>query len=156
MDDGKAPDLSPPSGDVAAADGWRPGNVYITERPPQLSPLGHARGPENRARIAETGEPGQERPHLSEQDFPPHAQREYWAKSGAAQRVAADKPFVYQRQPESPVSKGSLLRRLTGLALSKRQSSGEGQMPKHSGSTNNVGDSREEVDLPVFFGRSKR
>jgi len=65
-------------------------------------------------------------------------------------------PFVYQRQPESPASKGSLLRRLTGRALGRRQASGEGQLPKHSSSTNTSGDSREEVDLPVFFGRGKR
>jgi len=157
MDDGNGPDLRSPAGDAAAAEGWRPGNVYITERPPQLSPLGHVRGPENRARMAETGEPVAERPLPSVQDFPPHAQREYWAKSGAgAQRVAAQAPFVYQRQPESPASKGSLLRRLTGRALGRRQSSGEGQLPKHSSSTNTAGDSREEVDLPVFFGRGKR
>jgi hypothetical protein len=94
---------------------------------------------------------------LSVQDFPPHAQREYWAKArtGATQRMAADAPFVYQRHAESPANKGSLLRRLTGRALGRRQS-GEGQTPKHSSSTNSAGDSREEVDLPVFFGRSKR
>ncbi|HSR79997.1 MAG TPA: cell division protein FtsZ [Hyphomicrobiaceae bacterium] len=157
MDDGSGPDLGPPAGDPAAAEGWRPGSVYITERPPQLSPLGHARGPETRARIAETGEPVEQRPLPSVQDFPPHAQREYWAKSGAgAQRPAAEAPFVYQRQPESPPRKGSLLHRLTGRALGRRQSSGEGQLPKHSSSTNTARDSREEVDLPVFFGRGKR
>jgi len=189
MDVGTERELNPPAGDAAAAEGWRPGNVYITERPPALSPLGHARGPENRAaidaridpgidpridaridpridpridaRIDETGEPGKARPPLSVQDFPPHAQREYWAKSGAGaqrvatQRVAADAPFVYQRQSESPASKGSLLRRLTGRALGRRQS-GEDHLPKHSSSTNTSGDSREEVDLPVFFGRGKR
>jgi cell division protein FtsZ len=156
MDDGNGPDLSPPAGDAAAAEGWRSGNVYITERPPQLSPLGHARGPENRARSAESGEPV-ERRLPSVQDFPPHAQREYWAKSGAgAPRLAAEAPFVYHHQRESPSSKGSLLRRLAGRALGRRQSGGEGQLPKHSSSTNTARDSREEVDLPVFFGRGKR
>src|SRR5215468_2278559 len=33
MEDGNGP----PAGDAAAAEGFRPGNVYITERPPQLS-----------------------------------------------------------------------------------------------------------------------
>jgi cell division protein FtsZ len=156
MDDANAPALAPPAGDAAAEDGWRPGSVYITERPPQLSPLGHARGTENRARLPDAGEP-QERPQPSVQDFPAHAQREYWAKSGASgQRVPADPPFVYQHQPESPASKGSLLRRLTGRALGRRQSSIDGQLPKHSSSTNAAGDRREEVDLPVFFGRGKR
>ncbi len=162
MDDGHGLGLSPPAGpppgDAAAAEGFRPGNVYITERPPQLSPLGHARGPENSARSAETGAPAPERPKRpmpSVEDFPPHAQREYWAKSGA-RPVAAEAPFVYQRQTESPASKGSLLRRLTGRALGRRQPSDEGQLPKHSSSTNTALDSREEVDLPVFFGRGKR
>ena len=155
MDDGNGLGLSPPAGEAAAAEGWRPGNVYITERPPQLSPLGHARGPENRARSAETGAPVPERPMPSVEDFPPHAQREYWAKSGA-RPVAAEAPFVYQRHSESPANKGSLLRRLTGRALGRRQPSGDGQLPKHSSSTNTAVDSREEVDLPVFFGRGKR
>jgi cell division protein FtsZ len=155
MDDANGPPLGPPEGD-AMADSWHPGSVYITERPPQLSPLGHARGPENRARVADAGEP-KERPQPSVQDFPPHAQREYWAKSGAsAQRAPADAPFVYQRQPESPAGKGSLLRRLTGRALGRRQSSGEVQLPKHSSSTSAPSGSREQVDLPVFFGRGKR
>ncbi|HKD57317.1 MAG TPA: cell division protein FtsZ, partial [Hyphomicrobiaceae bacterium] len=151
MEDGNGP----PAGDAAAAEGFRPGNVYITERPPQLSPLGHARGHENRARSAETGAPVPERPMPRVEDFPPHAQREYWAKSGA-RPVAPEAPFVYQRETESPASKGSLLRRLTGRALGRRQPGGEGQLPKHSSSTNTALDSREEVDLPVFFGRSKR
>jgi cell division protein FtsZ len=151
MDDGIGSGLGPIGSDAAVQEGWRSGNVYITERPPQLSPLGHARGPENRARIAEVEEPAQERPGPSVQDFPPHAQREYWAKAGS-QRVAADAPFVYQQQPESPAGKGSLLRRLMG----RRQSGGEGPLPKHSGSTKAAIDSREEVDLPVFFGRGKR
>jgi cell division protein FtsZ len=156
MDDGSGPHIGSPAGDAAAAAGWRPGNVYITERTPQLSPLGHARGLENRARITEPGEPLEKRPIPSVQDFPPHAQREYWAKSGAGAQRVADAPFVYQRQPESPESKGSLLRRLTGRALGRRQGSGEGQLPKHSSNTNTSGDRREEVDLPVFFGRGKR
>jgi len=152
MDDGNGPGL-PPAGDAGAAEGFCPGNVYITERPPQLSPLGHARGHENRARSAETGAPVPERPMPRVEDFPPHAQREYWAKSGA-RPVAPEAPFVYQRETESPASKGSLLRRLTGRALGRQP--GEGQLPKHSSSTNTALDSREEVDLPVFFGRGKR
>jgi len=91
-------------------------------------------------------------------DFPPHAQREYWAKSGdGAQRgIPADAPFVYQRQPESPKLKTSLLRRLAGAGRVKREEGREAQLPKHSGSRNGAGGNEEQVDLPVFFGRGKR
>jgi len=146
------------SGNGAAADGWRaPGNVYITERPPQLSPLGHATRLENRA-STDDGQPLAEREHRpAGHDFPPHVQREYWAASGeGTQRRPTEAPFVYQRQPESPGAKGSLLRRLTGGALGRRQPSADGHLPKHSDSTKAAGGSREEVDLPVFFGRGKR
>src|SRR5262249_31158762 len=73
MDDGNGPRIGPHAGDAVAAAGWRPGNVYITERPPQLSPLGHARGPENRARITEAGRPplGTANPRAAEPLPPP-------------------------------------------------------------------------------------
>ena len=147
------------AGNGAAEDGWRaPGNVYITERPPQLSPLGHATRLENRASSTDDRQPLAERERRpTGHDFPPHAQREYWAASGeGAQRMATEAPFVYHRQPESPGAKGSLLRRLTGGALGRRQPSADAHLPKHSDSTKAAGGSREEVDLPVFFGRGKR
>jgi len=148
---------------MADEDAWRaPGNVYITEGPPQLSPLGHATREENRARGSEetpvnSGPEGPRHPTVN--DFPPHAQREYWAKTGetAQRNTPPEPPFVYQqRQPELPNAKTSLLRRLTGAALGKREGSREAQSPKHSGSRNGTGESDEQVDLPVFFGRGKR
>src|SRR6516165_6683116 len=147
------------AGNGAAEDGWRaPGNVYITERPPELSPLGHATRLENRASSTDDRQPLAERERRpTGHDFPPHAQREYWAASGeGAQRMATEAPYVYHRQPESPGAKGSLLRRLTGGALGRRQPSADAHLPKHSASTKAAGGSREEVDLPVFFGRGKR
>jgi cell division protein FtsZ len=141
---------------------WRArGSVYITEGPPQLSPLGHATRGGNRARSheeqpLELGQEGARSPTVN--DFPPHAQREYWAKTGeSAQRgTPPEPPFVYQRQPEATSPKTSLLRRLTGGALGKRSASREAQLPKHSGSRNDTRDNEEQVDLPVFFGRGKR
>jgi cell division protein FtsZ len=146
------------AGNMAGGEGWRaPGDVYITEGPPQLSPLGHA----NRARSSEEqplepGQMGTRSPTVN--DFPPHAQREYWAKTGeSAQRgTPPEPPYVYQRQPEAPRTKTSLLRRLTGGAIGKRDTGRDAQLPKHSGSRNGAGSSEEQVDLPVFFGRGKR
>jgi len=147
------------AGNGAAEDAWRaPGNVYITERAPQLSPLGHATRVENRANSTHDSQPlaeGARRPMMH--DAPPRAQREYWATSSeGAQRAPSGAPFVYQRQPESPGAKASLLRRLTGGALGRRQSRGNDHLPKHSDSAKATSGSREEVDLPVFFGRGKR
>jgi cell division protein FtsZ len=137
------------------------GSVYITEGPPQLSPLGHATRQENRARSADEQllEPGQEGTrHPTVNDFPPHAQRDYWAKAGegAQRNTPPEPPFVYQRQPESRTPKTSLLRRLAGAARGKRDEAHDAQLPKHSGSRNGADDNEEQVDLPVFFGRGKR
>ena len=133
------------------------GDVYITEGPPQLSPLGHATRGANRDRTMQqrNGESGKDgRRHPAVEDFPPHAQREYWAKTGDRGQgdVASDTPFVYQRQPDPPKQKTSLLRRLAGVARGKRDTQ------VHRQAVNNAPPvaSDEEVDLPVFFGRGKR
>jgi hypothetical protein len=89
------------------------------------------------------------------EDFSPHAQREYWAKTGEGEHRAT--PSVYQRQPESPAPKTSLLRRLAGVARGVREGSrNDDQLPKHSSNKSGTGDGAEQVDLPVFFGRNKR
>ena len=135
---------------------WRTsGNVYITEGPPQLSPLGHATREENRAR--NVGEPPLDPGHPALNDFPPHAQRGHRGKVGesAKRNTPPEPPFVYQRQPEAP-PKTSLLRRLAGVARGKRDGGRDVQLPKHSGSRNGAGGNEDQVDLPVFFGRGKR
>jgi cell division protein FtsZ len=156
------PGVGSTSGSGAADDGRRaPGNVYITEGPPQLSPLGHATREENRARSTEA-QPFEAAPdggrHPTVQDFPAHAQREYWAKAGDTAQHGAppEPPFVYQRQPESPKVKTSLLRRLTGVGPGKRDAERDAQLPKHSSSRGGATANEEQVDLPVFFGRGKR
>src|SRR5262249_27733731 len=91
----------------AAEDAWPPGNVYITERAPQLSPLGHAVRLEDQALSAPQGA-RQERPQSGPKSLFPQAQREPWAKSDAgAPRAPVQAPFVYQRQPEAAGSNGS-------------------------------------------------
>jgi cell division protein FtsZ len=138
----------------AGEDAWPAGNVYITERAPQLSPLGHAVRLEDQALSAAQGAHPQ-RPQSGS------VRREPWATPEAgAPKAPVQAPFVYQRQPEAPWTngspKGSLLRRLAGRALGRRQASATSQYPQHSSSTNAAPDSREQVDLPVFFGGGKR
>jgi len=152
----------PARDDANGEDGRRaPGDVYIHEGPPQLSSLSAATRAKNRARSAEEQESDLGwggRPVPAVDDFPPHAQREYWAKnSGSEHRTPPDPPFVYQRPPESPAPKASLLRRLAGVARGRRDGDQDGdQLPKHSNSRNGAGNGEEQVDLPVFFGRNKR
>jgi cell division protein FtsZ len=149
--------------DVASAEDGRrtPGEVYIQEGPPQLSSLAPATRGKNRASSAESqGLDPQRgaRPVPAVGDFPPHAQREYWAKASEREHRGAppDPPFVYQRQPESPAPKTSLLRRLAGAARGRREGGREDQLPKHSSNRTGAGEGEEQVDLPVFFGRGKR
>jgi cell division protein FtsZ len=135
-----------------------PGEVYIQEGPPQLSPLPPATWAKGRASDGASGAadaPRGGRPVPGVEDFPPHAQREYWAKSGESEPRAAppEPPYVYQRQPEPPPPKTSLLRRLTGAGRTAKEDT---PVVKHSGSRNGAGDGEQQVDLPVFFGRNKR
>jgi cell division protein FtsZ len=136
-----------------------PGEVYIQEGPPQLSPLPPTTWGRNRASASDAGaaEPvrtGRTVPGL--EDFPPHAQREYWAKSseGEARATPPEPPFVYQREPEVPPPKTSLLRRLTGVGRGGKEPA-PAVPPKHSNSKS-VSRDEQQVDLPVFFGRGKR
>ena len=139
-----------------------PGDVFIQEGPPQLPSLAPATRGKNRANSAESLGLDSQRGGRSVpgvEDFPPHAQREYWAKTGEGEHRATPPapPSVYQRQPESPAPKTSLLRRLAGVARGVREGGrDDDQLPKHSSNKSGAGDSAEQVDLPVFFGRNKR
>jgi cell division protein FtsZ len=138
-----------------------PGDVYIQEGPPQLSSLSPAARAKSPARGAEEQglDPGWSgRPVAGVDDFPPHAQREYWAKTEGEQRATPpEPPFVYQRQPESPQPKTSLLRRIAGVTRGRREEGRHDNPPaKHSTSRNGAAGDEEQVDLPVFFGRGKR
>jgi cell division protein FtsZ len=140
-----------------------PGDVYIQEGPPQLSSVAPATRGKNRvnsrAELQSLDPQRGARPVPGVEDFPAHAQREYWAKASEGEHRGAppEPPFVYQRQPESPAPKMSLLRRLAGAARGMREGGREdGQLPKHSSNRSGAGDGEEQVDLPVFFGRNKR
>jgi cell division protein FtsZ len=134
------------------------GRVYITEGPPQLAspaPTHGRDGASNGGDPYANGAPNG-RHHPNVEDFPPHAQREYWAKTGEGEPRPPTPPFVYQRQPEPPPRKTSLLRRLAGGGRNKREQDGGGQLQKHSHNRGDANATEEQVDLPVFFGRNKR
>jgi hypothetical protein len=91
-------------------------------------------------------------------DFPPVGQREYWAKSGdSAGRPARTEhdPFA-QQAAESPVPKASLLRRLTGGSLGRRDTPPASE-PRAEEANHRLTPqlAEDNVDLPVFFGRKK-
>jgi cell division protein FtsZ len=135
-----------------------PGDVFIQEGPPQLPSLAAATRGKARASGSDSPSPGG-RPAPGVEDFPPHAQREYWSKTGESEHRATppQPPFVYQRQPAPPAPRVSLLRRLAGVGLGSRESRRDhDQLPKHSKTKSGSGDNTEQVDLPVFFGRNKR
>ncbi|HZT49050.1 MAG TPA: cell division protein FtsZ [Hyphomicrobiaceae bacterium] len=145
---------------VGAGPRRAPGEVYITEGPPQLgsppasAPDGGAaaNGARGSADPYANGVPNG-RPHPGVEDFPPHAQREFWAKTGEGD---SRPPFVYQRQPEPAPSKPGFLRRLTGGGRNKRESGRDLQLQKHSRNRGDTKATEEQADLPVFFGRGKR
>jgi cell division protein FtsZ len=136
-----------------------PGDVYIEEGNPQLSSPPQmpwskrkATGPE--PKVAESTRGGRRAPAV--EDFPAHAQREYWAKSreGDQRAMPPEPPSVYRQQPAAPAPKTSLLRRLANVARGGRRE--DAQLSKQSGNKKDAGGSEEQVDLPVFFGRGKR
>ncbi len=88
---------------------------------------------------------GARRQHPSVEDFPPVAQREYWAKSETARRTSAP--------AEEPPRRPGLLERLTGRrpAVSNPESRLDRQGALKRGET-----SAEDTDAPVFFARGPR
>ncbi len=79
------------------------------------------------------------------EDFPPVAQREYWAKSDAARRAGAQQP--------SELRKPGLLERLTG----RRQSSAPSKLRfDRQGGGTQTDATDEDTDAPVFFARGPR
>jgi len=151
----------PPDGggsQPAGETGWQaPGDVFIQERAglSPLSPPPSGTRAKNRANgedaAHDAGRGGRRHPGI--EDFPPVAQRDYWAKSTESDRPPTEAPHVYQRQPESPPAKVGLFRRLTGGG---RSASSTDRLPKQSGKKNGSSEGEEQVDLPVFFGRGKR
>ncbi len=118
--------------------------------------------------VIRDGNPGSDdrahsqRPHIANgrsmpavEDFPPVAQREYWAKAGDAGRPAGKSQHrVYPQQTDAPPRRPSLLQRLTGAGRDKSPNSGDRRSAHADRGSAHEAD--EQVDLPVFFGRDKR
>jgi cell division protein FtsZ len=91
-------------------------------------------------------QPGNGRTMPSVEDFPAVGQREYWAKVQDGPQHAGRS--IYQHQSDAPQRKPGLLQRLTGGRHKRPESHAtDGHEPNGAG---------EQVDMPVFFGRSKR
>jgi cell division protein FtsZ len=142
----------------AALRGEQPSDPYDAPGRPAASPLASATRPRNAAEAA--GEPRRHGPRMpSVDDFPPVAQREYWAKSAETNGRAAlpELDPISPHAPESPAPKTSLLRRLTGASLGRRDTPSAVE-PRADDSDHRLGPqfAEDNVDLPVFFGRKKR
>jgi cell division protein FtsZ len=89
------------------------------------------------------------------EDFPPVAQREYWAKAESG-RPDAHARDMYPQQRDVPRKPG-LLARLTGAGRDRRGDSmrGDGRSA-HATNGSAARHEEERTDLPVFFGRGKR
>lgn len=142
---------APAAQNSARQDGRRdgrpaPGEVVIRDGNGGVDDHAHGRRPVDRPRM------GNGKPMPSVEDFPPVAQREYWAKSGDAGRPQQN----VQPQPESPRRPG-FLQRLTGAVRDKQPDANRGDRNSAYGRNGAVSNGvDEQVDLPVFFGRGKR
>jgi cell division protein FtsZ len=88
-----------------------------------------------------TGRPSRLMPTV--EDFPPVAQREYWAKTAGARR---GQPAPQPRAPEPPTRRMGLLERITGA---RRAKAGAAQATAERPVD-------EQVDMPVFFRRDQK
>jgi hypothetical protein len=110
--------------------------VYIQEGPPQLSSVAPATRGKNRvnsrAELQSLDPQRGARPVPGVEEFPAHAQREYWAKASEGEhRGRPPEPrSSISGNPDHPAQM-SLLRRLAGAAGHARKV-GDGQLPKHS------------------------
>jgi cell division protein FtsZ len=142
----------------AALRGEPQGDPYDAPGRPANSPLASATRPRNGAEAAaEARRHGPRMPSVD--DFPPVGQREYWAKQGEPNGRAAQPGLdpISPHAPESPAPKTSLLRRLTGASLGRREAPSAAE-PRADDSDHRLGPqfAEDNVDLPVFFGRKKR
>ncbi|HEU4379690.1 MAG TPA: cell division protein FtsZ [Hyphomicrobiaceae bacterium] len=136
-----------------------PSEPYDAPGRPTAAPRAPAARPRLGAAEAAAGEgrrPGPRMPSVD--DFPAVGQREYWAKSGdgSGRQLRPEHDATAPRAAESPAPKASLLRRLTGGSLGRRDTPHTGD-PRMEDSQPRLGPqlAEDNVDLPVFFGRKK-
>jgi cell division protein FtsZ len=91
------------------------------------------------------------------EDFPPVAQREYWAKASDTGAPAGRSRHNAHHESDTPQRRPGLLQRLTGAGRDRRpESNRRDKNSAHDGNGAGSHGSDEQVDLPVFFGRDKR
>jgi cell division protein FtsZ len=141
---------APPAHNAGRRDAWQgPGDVVIRDDNAGRDANPRAHRPEDRPL---NGGNGRSMPAV--EDFPPVAQREYWAKASDVGRAAGRS---HQQPVDPPQRRPGLLQRLTGVGRDKRAESN--RRDRSSAYDDNGAGSHgadEQVDLPVFFGRGKR
>jgi cell division protein FtsZ len=143
----------------AAADA--PASDYRARLSQAIGGYGYAGDAEFREGKAGAGNngPAAGRPHTGGRpmppvdDFPAVGQREYWAKAREGSKWADQS--ASQQQPDASPRRPGLLQRLTGMARDKHQSNRSDNISRRTVEGSGPRDGEEQVDLPVFFGRSK-
>ena len=158
----------PPQGGKAQATqsrsrstGWHaPGGVYIREATPQLGGQGPDHDPvsgdPNHGTVAQQPEPRQRRlPDVANSML--KSARDYWGRGEGEPRIeSVPTPPAASSEAEEPAARSSLLRRLASAG--KVRLSTPAPAPRHEGAEPQESDvevPERQVELPVFFGRSK-
>ncbi|MET0651623.1 MAG: cell division protein FtsZ [Hyphomicrobiaceae bacterium] len=137
--------------------GESPDDAYEAPGRPVAAPLAAATRSRNGApAAAEARRPTPRMPSVD--DFPPVGQREYWAKTAEAngRSPRPEHDLTAQQDAESATPKTSLLRRLTGGSLGRRDTPPAVETradESHHRLSPQLAE--DNVDLPVFFGRKK-
>jgi cell division protein FtsZ len=142
-----------PAHNPGRRDTWQgPGDVVI--RDDHADQDASTRG----RRSAERPLTGNGRSMPAVEDFPPVAQREYWAKASDVSRpTGKSQQHMQPQQADAPQRRPGLLQRLTGAGRDKRaESNRRDRSSAHDGNGASSHGTAEQVDLPVFFGRDKR
>jgi cell division protein FtsZ len=141
-----------PAHNPGRRDTWQgPGDVVIRDDNAGREANARAHRPEDRP-LAGNG-----RSMPAVEDFPPVAQREYWAKASDTGTPAGRSRHNAHHESDTPQRRPGLLQRLTGAGSNRRpESNRRDKNSAHDGNGAGAHGSDEQVDLPVFFGRDKR
>ncbi|MBX9589778.1 MAG: cell division protein FtsZ [Hyphomonadaceae bacterium] len=131
---------------------WQaPGDVVIREGRAGANDSAYAHQAEERVHTSSRGS------MPAVEDFPPHAQREYWAKAGDAGRPVDKLSPMYPQHASAPARRPGLLQRLTGGGRERHAEAHRADRSSaHAANGTTPRAVEERVDLPVFFGRNKR
>jgi cell division protein FtsZ len=134
------------------------------ERGPDRSSNRQGREPDFRQRLSQaigTAPEGPEHydaPHASRpsmpavEDFPPQAQREYWAKTDPRARQMPEQPHYDPDPPRRP----GLLQRLTGLGRERQADQMQNDQLRRQSDRSGRAHPNEQSDGPAFFARGPR